>query len=88
MQHQVWIPPLHRELTNGIEIVPVEGETVAELLANLDRHYPGLQARLCDEGKLKPGIAVAVNGEISHRGLRQRLTIPSEVHFIPALSGG
>jgi molybdopterin converting factor small subunit len=88
MQHQVWIPPLHRELTNGVEIVSVEGETVAELLTNLDGRYPGLQARLCDEGKLKPGIAVAINGEVSHRGLRQRLTIPSEVHFIPALSGG
>jgi molybdopterin converting factor small subunit len=88
MQHQVWIPPLHRELTGGQEVVTVAGESVAAVLAALDAAYPGLQARLAEEGKLRPGIAVAVNGEVSYRGLRQRLTAPSEIHFIPALSGG
>ena len=33
-------------------------------------------------------FAVAVNGTISYRGVRQRLNEPSEVHFVPALSGG
>lgn len=88
MQHQVWIPPLHRELTNGQEVVIVEGETVGEVVAQLAARYPGLEARLTEDGKLRPHIAVAINGEVSHRGLRQRLTAPSEVHFIPALSGG
>jgi molybdopterin converting factor small subunit len=88
MQHQVWIPPLHRDLTNGQEVVAVEGETVGEVVTQLETRYPGLEARLCDEGRLRPHIAVAVNGEVSHRGLRQRLTAASEIHFIPALSGG
>jgi molybdopterin converting factor small subunit len=88
MQHQVWIPALHRDLTDGQEIVTVEGETVGEIVAQLEARYPGMQARLCEEGKLRHHIAVAVNGEVTHRGLRQRLLQPSEVHFIPALSGG
>jgi molybdopterin converting factor small subunit len=88
MEHQVWIPSLHRDLTEGQEIVTVEGETVGEVVAQLEARFPGMQARLCDEGRLRPHIAVAINGEVAHRGLRQRLTTPSEVHFIPALSGG
>ncbi len=79
MQHVVWIPSLHRDLTAGAETVSVPGETVGDV---------GFDARLCEEGKLRPNIAVAVNGEVVHRGLSQRLNGPSEVHFIPALSGG
>lgn len=88
MQHQVWIPALHRDLTNGQEIVTVTGETVGEVVAQLEARFPGLEERLCEEGRLRPHIAVAVNGEVTRRGLRQRLTAPSEIHFIPALSGG
>jgi molybdopterin synthase sulfur carrier subunit len=88
MQHNVWIPALHRELTGGQEMVTAEGETVAEIVAYLEAHYPGMEARLCEDGKLRPHIAVAINGEVTRRGLRERLTAPSEIHFIPALSGG
>jgi molybdopterin converting factor small subunit len=88
MEHQVWIPSLHRDLTDGQEIVTVEGETVGEVVAQLEARFPGIEARLCDDGRLRPHIAVAINGEVTHRGLRQRLAAPSEVHFIPALSGG
>jgi sulfur-carrier protein len=88
MQHQVWIPALHRDLTAGQEIITVAGATVGEVVAQLEVLYPGMAARLCDEGKLRHHIAVAINSEVSHRGLRQRLTKPSEIHFIPALSGG
>jgi sulfur-carrier protein len=88
MQHQVWIPSLHRDLTNGIETVTVEGETVATVVAELEARYPGMADRLCEDGRIRPYIAVSVNGEISHRGLRERLTADSEIHFIPALSGG
>lgn len=88
MQHVVWIPALYRDLTGGAETIPVEGETVGELIAQLETQFPGFAARLSENGKLRANIAVAINGEITHNGLRQRLTAPSEVHFIPALSGG
>ena len=88
MQHQVWIPSLHRELTGGKEVVTAEGETVGELIAQLETRFPGIEARLCEEGRIRPHIAVSVNSEITRRGLRHKLTEPSEIHFIPALSGG
>jgi len=88
MQHDVWIPSLHRDLTNGLETVTIEGETVGEIVATLESRFPGIEGRLCEDGQIRPYIAVSVNGEISQRGLRHRLTETSEIHFIPALSGG
>ena len=88
MQHQVWIPSLHRDLTDGAEVVTVEGETVGEVVAQLEARFPGLAARWCEDGRIRPYIAVSVNNEVTRRGLRQRLTEPSEIHFIPSLSGG
>jgi molybdopterin synthase sulfur carrier subunit len=88
MEHEVWIPALHRDLTGGAETVKIGGETVGELIANLDAQFPGLAARLTDDGRIRPHISVAINGTISHRGLHQKLREPSEVHFVPALGGG
>ena len=88
VEHEVWIPALHRDLTGGVESVRIAGDTVGEVIARLERLYPGIEARLCDEGRIRPYISVAVNGEITRRGLRQRLAAPSEIHFVPALGGG
>lgn len=88
LEHDVWIPALHRDLTGGVETVRVAGDTVGEVIARLDSLYPGIQARLCEEDRIRPYISVAVNGEITRRGLRHKLTAPSEIHFVPALGGG
>lgn len=88
MQHEVWIPAVHRDLTGSVEIVQVEGETVAQVIDELDRRFPGLKARLCQGERVRPHIAVVVDGVISPRGARQRLAGPSEIHFVPAMSGG
>ena len=88
MQHEIWIPSLHRDLSNGAEHVTISGDTVADVVAELETRYPGMEDRLCEDGRIRPYIAISVNGEISQRGLRHRLTEPSEIHFIPALSGG
>ncbi|MEZ4860003.1 MAG: MoaD/ThiS family protein [Caldilineaceae bacterium] len=88
MQHNVWIPSLHRDLTAGAEVVTVGGDTVGEVVAQLEARFPGIEARLCEDGQIRPYIAVSVDGEVTRKGLRQRLTTPSEIHFIPAMSGG
>ena len=85
---EVWIPPLMRDLTGGQERVTVSGDQVRDVVAALEARFPGIEARLCQEGRLRPGIAVAVDGVSSSRGLRQRVNEDSEVHFIPAISGG
>ncbi|MCC6457481.1 MAG: MoaD/ThiS family protein [Caldilineaceae bacterium] len=88
MEHDVWIPALHRDLTAGAEIVKISGETVGEVVANLDAQFPGLAERLTDNGRIRPYISVAINGTIINRGLHQKLREPSEIHFVPALGGG
>ena len=88
MEHEVWIPPLHRDLTGGVEVVKMGGETVGELIATLEERFPGIAGRLTDNGRIRPYISVAINGVITHRGLHQKLREPSEVHFVPALGGG
>ncbi len=84
----VWIPALLRDLTCGEEIVTVPDETVQQVIENLDGRYPGIKERLCEEGRLRPNIAVVVDGVSSRQRLRHRLTETSEVHFVPAISGG
>jgi molybdopterin synthase sulfur carrier subunit len=84
----VWVPALLRDLTGGRQTVTVPGATVGEVVEALDRLHPGIRARLCDGDALRPGVAVAVGSELSRLGLRQPVSEQSEVHFLPAVSGG
>lgn len=84
----VWIPALLRDLTGGQERVMVPGETVRQVIENLNERFPGIRDRLVEGNRLRPGIAVMVDGELSREQLRRRLAETSEVHFVPAISGG
>lgn len=84
----VWIPPLLRDLTGGLQQVTVPGETVRDLIAGLDRRYPGLEARLVEAGALRRGLVLMIDGVASRQGLRARVGPHSEVHFVPAIGGG
>lgn len=88
LTHNVWIPPLYRDLTNGQEVIQVSGTTVGEVIQALEERFPGIEDRLCDEGRIRPYIAVSIDGEVTPRGLRQKLTHSGEIHFVPAISGG
>ncbi len=85
---QVWIPPLMRSLTGGQQIVEAEGATVREVVAALDELYPGIADRIVDEGRIRPGWTVAVDGAVQNRGLRAAVGPESEVHFVPSMAGG
>jgi molybdopterin synthase sulfur carrier subunit len=84
----VWIPSLLQSLTSGAEKVSVRGATVGEIIGNLDARFPGIKDRLVDGAEIRPHIAVAVDGDVSPEGLEQDVQESSEIHFIPALSGG
>ena len=84
----VWIPALLRDMTGGEAAVTVPGETVGQVIDHLDEWYPGIKSHLCRGNRLRPTIAVAVDGEVRRSGLQQRLAETSEICFLPALSGG
>lgn len=84
----VWIPSLLRGLTNGQKSLSIEGSTVQQVIENLENSYPGIKDRLCADDKLRPSIAVVVDGRASHLKLRHQLKESSEVHFVISISGG
>jgi molybdopterin converting factor small subunit len=84
----VWIPALLQALTGGEEKVSISGATIGEIIEQLDVRFPGVKARLVERGELRPHIAVAIDGDVSPEGLEQAVQESSEIHFIPALSGG
>ncbi len=68
--------------------VEAEGATVGELLADLDRRFPGLRFRVVDEqDRIRPTIVIAVSG---HRvaDLSAAVAPTDVVTIIAALSGG
>ena len=85
---KVFIPSLMQKLTEGKDVLDVNGSTVREIIENLEKDYPGIKIRLVDKYKMKPNISVAVDGEVSPLGLLEKVSGNSEVHFIPAVGGG
>ena len=84
----VWIPSLMRNLTEGQETVQVPGEIVRDVIDALDARFPGIKARLCQDGQLRPGLAVVIDTQVARGGLAESVSEASEVHFIPAIAGG
>lgn len=84
----VWIPSLMRDLTGGEHQVEVGGATVRQVIENLERAYPGTRERLCDGADLSPHVGVAVDGVMAPLGMLEPVGPESEVHFLPAVSGG
>ena len=84
----VFIPSLMQNLSNGEQRVSVEGANVRQIIDNLDSMFPGFKNRLVEDGRVKPNIYVAIDGEITPLGMIEKVTEDSEVHFLPAISGG
>ena len=84
----IFIPAPIRSLTQGNVSVVVSGSSVREAIDSLEKKYPGIKDRLCEENKVRPNISVMVDGEISNLRMREKLEEDSEVHFVIAISGG
>ena len=77
-----------RDLTDGRAQISVPGETVGDVIAALDRAYPGIQGRLCKGDRLDPAIMISVDGRGARLGLLEPVEEQSEVLFLPAVAGG
>ena len=86
MNIQVRIPaPLRKE------VVPAEGTNIGEILTNLDKTFPGLFERICDEqGNVRRFVNIFVNDE-DIRFLEEKATVVKdgdEISIVPAIAGG
>tara|TARA_Y100000780_G_C13535915_1_gene359499 strand:- start:12 stop:248 length:237 start_codon:yes stop_codon:yes gene_type:complete len=77
-----------QELSSGEQRVNVQGNNIRQVIDNLDAVYPGFKDRLVEDGRVKPNISVAIDGEITPLGMLEKVREDSEVHFLPAISGG
>jgi molybdopterin synthase sulfur carrier subunit len=91
MSAKVRIPAPLRKITKDQAVVEAEGATIEELIAALEKTYPGLRERLCDEtGAIRRFINVFVNGEDIRfkQGAKTSVAAGAEVSIVPAIAGG
>ena len=72
----------------GLGDAYMDGWWDCQAIDELDTLHPGIEARLIRDAQLRPDFSVVVDGTVSYRKLRQPLSEDSEVHLIPAISGG
>lgn len=84
----VVIPALLRDLCGGVAHLDVPGATLGELLRALDERCPGLYDRVVEDGKVRPQLAVAIDGEAASFPLHEPLSANADVTIVPAIGGG
>lgn len=91
MSTTVRIPAPLRKLTRDQEIVEVAGATIGDILSQLDRDFPGLGERICDEkGQVRRFVNIFLNDE-DIRFLQEKATPVKEgdeISIVPAIAGG
>jgi len=91
MSVNVRIPTTLRPMAGGASQVQVEGETLGEVLANLDAVHPGFRDRLLDEsGALRKFVNLFVaDDDVRYLdGLNTKVPDGETVSIIPAVAGG
>jgi sulfur-carrier protein len=87
----VRIPTPLRKLTQNQEIVEADGATIGEVIESLERNYPGLKERICDDqNQIRRFVNVFLNEE-DIRFLNETETqvkSGDEVSIVPAIAGG
>jgi len=91
MAIEVRVPTILRPYTGGQKAVTGSGDTLSELLSDLDAKYPGLRGRLVtDNASLHRFVNVYVNDEdVRFLGaLDAKLSDGDTVTILPAVAGG
>jgi molybdopterin converting factor small subunit len=87
----VRIPTPLRKLTQGSEEVAASGKNVGELIADLEKKFPGIKERICDDaGQVRRFVNIFVRDEDIRflQNLATPVTDADEVSIVPAIAGG
>ena len=64
MGTRVFLHPYFNDIVKGIQTVEASGETIMEIIEDIDRKYPGFKAEIIDEvGKFYGFLEIFLNGE-------------------------
>lgn len=91
MKIQLQVPRILQSNSNQAEVeIVFVGETVGELLQQVQQEYPGLHRSICDEtGRIRQHINLFVNDELWHRNQFETRLKPGDiVSVFQAVSGG
>lgn len=85
---QVKIPSPLYSYTKNVNQVEGKGETVLEVLNNLDAVYPGIKFRMIDEhNKIRPHMKIFLNVD-EIKDLSTAVCDKDKIMIVAALSGG
>jgi MoaD family protein len=86
----VRIPTPLRTLTGGKDEVAASGKTLRELIEDLEKNYPGLKDRLCDDKGIRRFVNVHLNEEDVRflDGLDTAVKDGDAISVVPAIAGG
>ena len=84
----VFIPTMLQPLTGGVKQTVCQGRNVRQIIEALEEQYPGIKARLIEDGEIRSNLAVAIDGDVARMGMLERVGEGSEIHFVPAIAGG
>lgn len=84
----VFIPALMRTMTGGKDRVEIVGHNLRAIVEGLEAEFPGIKEFLLQDGRIRPGLALAVDGAPTAKGLVMEVPEHAEVHILPALGGG
>lgn len=87
----VKIPIPYKGLIRGERVLPLKGESIRELIKNLEEDSPGVEETVFnEEGNLKRYIKIFVNGKeiVFLDGLKTILKDGDKVVIILAVGGG
>jgi len=90
MAVRVHVHTTHRQFTNGLEVVSVEGSTVGECLNQLIKQFPKMEKALfAKKDKLLNTIEIYVNHASAYPNeLLKPVKDGDEIHLITMLAGG
>ena len=90
MAIEVRIPTILRTYTDGQKAVEGNGNTLAELFADLETRHAGVQARIVDGGELRRFVNVYLNDEDVRflKGIATEVADGDSVTILPAVAGG
>lgn len=86
----VRIPTPLRTLTGGHDEVKAEGSTVRDVIDDLEKNYPGIKERLCDDKGVRRFVNIYANEEDIRflDNLDTALKDGDSVQIVPAIAGG
>ena len=90
MSIKVHIHKTHRQFTNGLDIIKVEGNTVGDCLKNLVSQFPNVEKEVFDKkGNLRTIIEIYVNLESAYPNeLAKPVKDGDDIHVTLMLAGG